>query len=500
VSLTNHCFIASAFSAFCLLGCTESTQPTDLRLSPVGAGVASETQAIARHLVVFHGDQGIPADFSQRVELLGGTLAASLDSIGVAVVSGLSDDAAASLAGTSGVSFVEPDMTSSLLSEEEGLAAGAVGDVGNENVAAADVPAAGGSPADAKLFARQWNMRAIGADRAWAAGFRGSMTVTVAIMDTGIDYENPELVGLVDLSRSRSFVPAEDALVQAMYPGHNPVTDLLYHGTGAAATIASNAVQLAGVTRGVTFIAVKIADRNGAFSTSTLLQGLLYAVDQGADVANFSGATRLTRHANAGILAAFERAYAYAWRKGMLVVSVSGNAAHDHQHDDGDVSTCELGNSMCATATGPTADAPLNGPWENVDAIATYSGFGTGTVDVAAPGGTAFTNTRIWLPCTTTPSSTSPASCRPKTIGNGTCANPAAGTCLLQGVGTSWAAPHIVGLAALLIEQIGHGNPAQVRAAILQSADDLGAPGADPYYGHGRINVPRALGLPNDRW
>jgi hypothetical protein len=49
----------------------------------------------------------------------------------------------------------------------------------------------------------------------------------------------------------------------------------------------------------------------------------------------------------------------------------------------------------------------------------------------------------------------------------------------------------------LLVEQIGHGKPAQIRAAIRQSADDLGEPGVDPYYGHGRINVPRALGLTN---
>ncbi len=497
MSFRNYRFIPSAFSVLCVLGCSESTQPPDVGVTHPDVVAASENQAAGRqHLVVFKGQNGIPVDFAQRVQSLGGTLTTSLDSIGVAVVSGLRDDSAGSLAGTSDVAFVEPDTMASLVSEEEILSAGDVTDAANEEVATpADVTATAGSPADAKLFARQWNMRAVGADRAWAAGFRGSRSVTVAIMDTGIDYQQPELVGFVDLSRSRSFVPDEDALVQAMYPGRNPVTDLFYHGTGVAETVVSHGVLLAGITNDLTLIAVKVANRNGGFRISTALQGLLYAADQGADVLNFSGAVQLKRHANAGTLAAFERAYAYTWRKGMLIVSVSNNNADDFQHDNGAVSTCALGNSICASATGPTADAPLNGPWVNVDAIAPYSGFGIGTVDVAAPGGTRFTNTRIWLPCLTTPSSSSPASCRPKTIGNGTCPNPAAGTCLLQGIGTSWAAPHIVGTAALLVEQIGHGKPAQIRAAILQSADDLGDPGKDPYYGHGRLNVPRALGL-----
>ncbi len=60
--------------------------------------------------------------------------------------------------------------------------------------------------------------------------------------------------------------------------------------------------------------------------------------------------------------------------------------------------------------------------------------------------------------------------------------------------GTSFAAPHVAGLAALLVAQLGQGNPALIRARILQSADDLGEPGTDPYYGKGRINVARGTG------
>ena len=63
-------------------------------------------------------------------------------------------------------------------------------------------------------------------------------------------------------------------------------------------------------------------------------------------------------------------------------------------------------------------------------------------------------------------------------------------------LGTSMAAPHVSGLAALIVEDVGHGKPSQVKARLQQSAEDLGPSGTDPFYGKGRISVPRALGLP----
>jgi serine protease len=60
--------------------------------------------------------------------------------------------------------------------------------------------------------------------------------------------------------------------------------------------------------------------------------------------------------------------------------------------------------------------------------------------------------------------------------------------------GTSMAAPHVSGLAALLVAD-GVTHPAQIRARIERGADDLGEPGTDPHYGKGRINVPATLGL-----
>jgi subtilisin family serine protease len=69
----------------------------------------------------------------------------------------------------------------------------------------------------------------------------------------------------------------------------------------------------------------------------------------------------------------------------------------------------------------------------------------------------------------------------------------ATGNYILGMNGTSMATPHVTGLAALLVEDLGR-NPGQIRARIQQSADDLGQPGTDPYYGKGRINVGQAVG------
>jgi subtilisin family serine protease len=126
----------------------------------------------------------------------------------------------------------------------------------------------------------------------------------------------------------------------------------------------------------------------------------------------------------------------------------------------------------------------------DVDAFVTlYSSYGRSAVDVAAPGGTGdfadptkYMFGRIWTLCTTTPTEGSFPACK-------------AGLPIAQPFGTSLSAAHVSGLAALLVAQLGHGQPARIRERILQSADDLGQPGTDAFYGKGRINIARALGI-----
>src|SRR6266705_2617559 len=254
-----------------------------------------------------------------------------------------------------------------------------------------------------------------------------------------------------------------------------------------ASAVASNASVLAGVNRYVTLLAVKVADSTNTHTVGRIISGIVYAADQGADVINVSRGSQRDRRLDPGTVVAYERAVNYAFRKGALVVSVPFNDAADLDHN-GDIVRlpCEAANAICAAATGPTGASGINGPWENVDAPAPYTAFGRSAISVAAPGGTGNPGQfrRFWALCTTTPSLTTtvPPACR-------------AHQPIVQGAGTSFAAPTVAGLAALLVAQLGHGNPALIRARILQSADDLGEPGVDPYYGKGRINIARALGL-----
>jgi subtilisin family serine protease len=478
-------FLPLLATLLALPGCSDRSMPAEPdHGQPLTASV-TPAEHRGRHIVVFTAER-IPADFAERVEQLGGTVSQSLDSIGVGVVHGLSESAVATLAADADVRAVEPDIAFQLAGEDA---------LDAESVDSPPLTAlvdATASPTAASLYPRQWNMRAIGADKAWDGGLFGSPDVVVVILDTGIDYLHPELQGLVDPSRSRSFVPDEDSVVQRLYPGRHPVTDLFWHGTAMAATVASNAKLLAGVTQHVTLIAVKVADRFGVTTMSAGLAGILYAADQGADVMNVSGGVTFDKSESPGLIAAYLRALNYAWRKGVLVVGVAGNDTLDRDHDRDLVALpCEAPHAICASATGPTVAHTINGPWDDTDASAPYTSYGRSAVSVAAPGGQRFTNTRVWVPCLTTPSGTSPSACRVAPM----CPKPSAGTCLNQGIGTSFSAAHTTGLAALLVQQLGHGNPALIRERILQSADDLGAPGTDPYYGRGRINIARALGL-----
>jgi subtilisin family serine protease len=477
----------AAVAVLILAGCDGTPTPTEL-----GGGEHSSatsvvpSEQVGRHIVLFAAEQ-VPTDFTDRVIRLGGFVEASLDRIGVAAVTGLTESAAAKLAAEAGIQNVEPDPIMVIAGHGTEAGDASTEPTSSDVVAPADATA---SPTMALFYPRQWNLRAVFADQAWAAGHLGSRDVVVAILDTGINYLHPDLVGLVDLERSKSFVPE---VAPARYTGRLPFSDFHNHGTFVSSIVASNAKVVAGVNRYITLLAVKIADSTNSSSAGRMLSGIMYAADQGADVINISNGVQRDKSLVPGVVAAFERAANYVFRKGALLVSLPFNDRADLDHN-GDLVRfpCEAPNAICVSATGPTSAAAMTGDWDNVDTPAPYSAFGRSAVDVAAPGGAGMASsplfTKLWLPCTGTPTATTT---RPE------CRNTSVplGSRVAQSVGTSFAAPHVAGLAALLVAQLGHGNPALIRARILQSADDCGEPGNDPFYGKGRINIARALGI-----
>lgn len=422
---------------------------------------------------------GSAAQFSAEVEALGGEVTLLHKGAGIAVVGGLTPEAAEGLATSRVAREVVKDEV--LLQSPP---------VGTSQPAAASV-ASPSDPAGAYFYPRQWHMRAIEADQAWAAGKLGSEDVTVAILDTGIDYLHADLAGRVDLARSVSFIPIDDLYANFYFPDRHPITDIGYHGTHVAATVASNGYVGAGVTSNTTLIGAKVCSVvTGGCPSSAIIAGILHAVDSGADVINMSLGGFLFKQGSGQTVGYYNNLFNYARRNGVTVVLAAGNERADLDHYNNTTATingvvytlspatfktyCDASNVICVSATGPTNYSLTE--WENVDAPASYTNYGRSAISVAAPGGNA---SYVYAACSS--SSLLIPGCQ---ASNG----------FIVGVaGTSMASPHTAGLAALLVAE-GY-DPAQVRARVQQSADDLGQSGTDPYYGKGRINVANALGL-----
>ena len=435
---------------------------------------------------------GFGANLASQVAQLGGKLERVHTGAGFAVVTNISDAAAAQLSNVQGVDDVQPDIQIAL----DLPVPRATADLGS---AVNDAATSQANPATAGLFAFQWNMRLIGADKAWAAGKLGSPGVTVAIMDTGIDYDAPDLNGLVDLSRSVSFIPSDDSITAHYFPSRNVISDYNGHGTNVATQVSSKAHAFAGVTSRTTLIGVKVLDGQGVGPLSAVLTGVLYSADHGADVGNMSLGGSFARPGNQRYVNLIKRIFNYANRKGMLVVVAAGNSA-ENLDQNGNVydAYCDAPHVICVSAVGPrfAGDDP--------DTPAFYTNYGRRSIDVAGPGGNA--DAADGFPASNWPWGSDIASwvwsyCSKTTLvfdSTGTILGYAgcqAGNMVTGFIGTSQATPHVSGLAALLFAEKGHGNPARIKSLIESSAVLPGNHGRDPYFGRGRISVSNALRL-----
>ena len=471
--------IPMGLTSLILLGaCSEHPTTPVSRSTPTidisSVAAAGGTGVTGRQIVSF--SNAVPSDFAAQVAALGGKVDWSSQDAGLASVSGISASDAPKLGSIKGVNDVVAD---------EALAIDLPATLTPEGGSAA--PANTANPAAAFFFPRQWNMRAVSADVAWAGGHLGDSHTTVYMLDSGIDYLHLDLIGLVDLAHSIDLtgtfdvggVPFTEADTVAKYfPARLPITDLFFHGTHTAATVSSNALVAAGVNSKTTLVAVKVCTYIDACPFSSILSGVIYAAQNNADVINMSLGGAFTKAGNGKFAGLLNKTFNFARSRGVTIVVAAGNAATDMDHDGNTYETfCGTPSTICVAATGPTAQASVNGPWTNIDAPAFYTNFGRSAIDLAAPGGN--NSTFVWAACSETSLLVPVCGLSP--------------TFVIGAEGTSMAAPHVAGAAALLIQTLGR-NPSQIKAQLQQTADDLGQPGTDPFYGKGFLNIGRAVG------
>lgn len=400
-----------------------------------------------------------------------------------------------------------------------------------------------GAPNSEPFGACQWNMALINAsdsgsyDKATGAG------VKVGVIDSGVDFNHPDVAPNLDVGRSCSFIfddtptanPAE--IANGDCSNKAAVQDLSGHGTHVSSIIAApvNGVGVAGVAPEATIVGLKACTEQGFCFVDSVAAALRYAGDQRLDVVNLSLFADpylyycKSEAEQRTMLKKLESAAAYAQKRGVLIVASAGNEQADLQHPMVDdvspdwppdtaevryvknncrVAPAELPGVLTVSATGPIGYPDYN-LW-----IADYSSVGMSRVDVAAPGGDYFRatgtvqdavlgaipmNSVIWA-------AFDPLNAVFPGI---TATDQGAGYVYLNG--TSMSSPHAAGVAALVKQMHPKWGPGAVKSAVQRSTQHLDCPpdwqplspaderlrcygdgGRTSFFGHGLVDAAAA--------
>lgn len=336
---------------------------------------------------------------------------------------------------------------------------------------------------DERPASEQWNMAEIRAPQAQEVT-TGSKDVVVGVLDSGIDAGHPELAAAVDPSRSADCLTGlPESPAQPWRPGEST------HGTHVAGIIAAanDGTGVTGVAPGTRLASVRVVDQAGYAHPEYAVCGFMWAAEHGIRVANASFLVESAqqgcgeREGSSVPREAVRRAVEYATSKGVLTVAAVGNERvditsryrQDQRHCD--AVPADLDGVLGVSAVGKHSTK------------AGYSSYGLGTVDLAAPGGE---------------NRQDEADCVRSTVPGGYGA----------ACGTSMAAPHVSGVAALAASR-HPATPPRSLAKLLttrpkpmscpsdydlnsDSAQDalcLGYASYNGFYGHGMVDARNAV-------
>jgi thermitase len=274
------------------------------------------------------------------------------------------------------------------------------------------------------FFPYQYNLPKINAPAAWDIS-QSNSSVKIAIIDTGVQLNHPELAG--------KLLPGYDYVDYDNIPedgnGHGT------HVAGIAASITNNGVGIAGVAPLASIVPLRVLDNNGQGTTGNVGNGLVYAANNGIQVVNLSlgGPTGE---------AFLQAAVQYAWDRGAVIIAAAGNDNTSYP-----IVPASYPNVIAVASTNPS------------DLKSNFSNYGS-WVDMAAPGDNILST---YL-----------------------------GGSYAYLSGTSMAAPHVAGVAALLAAR-GKTN-AQIRDALCFASDPVSGSGV--YWTYGRLNAYQSLQVP----
>ncbi|MFE2265870.1 S8 family peptidase [Streptomyces griseosporeus] len=435
----------------------------------------------------------------------GGTIVTTYDKIGVIVVHSANPDFGKEIRAVRGVHSAGATRTAPLKAAGT-TDEGAVQLLSKQEAAKVTQEAADGQE---PLEADQWDLRAIGADKA-AKINPGSRNVTVAVIDTGVDDTHPDLAPNFSAAQSANCVGGVADTTPGAWRPYNPDED--YHGTHVAGEIAAarNGIGVAGVAPGVKVAGIKVSDPNdGLFYPENVVCAFVFAADHGVEITNNSYYVDpwlyncMDDPDQRAIVDAVNRAQLYAQGKGILNLASAGNSNHDLDADAiVDESSPDDATPVTRTIDPHECfDVPTQLPGV-VTVSATgvnnlksyYSSYGNGVVDIAAPGG----DRKYQIPDT------------PSQNGRILSTLPNNSYGFLQG--TSMASPHAAGVAALLKSTHPWAGPQALQALLKAQADNPGCPASydqdgdgtqdatceggprvNGFYGFGIVNALRAV-------